>query len=76
MLDVDTDTKNFNWLAGEYHVIDEETTSDQLITSLTSSAFMLPFSLQLVYKLEDSQSEETKVFKCIFFSIFAFFILL
>lgn len=68
MLDVDTDTKNFNWLPGEYHVIAEETTSDQLITSLplTRSAFMLPFSPQLVHKLEDSQSDETKVFKCIF----------
>lgn len=75
MLDVDTDTKNFNWLTGEYHVIAEETTSDPLITSLTltRSAFMLPFSPQLVHKLEDSQSDEIKVFKCIFSQFFPFF---
>lgn len=35
---------------------------------------MLPFSLQLVHKLEDSQSDETKEFKCIFSQFLLFFL--
>lgn len=43
MLHVYTDTQILSGLTGEYHIIAEETTYDQLIASLTKNAFMLLF---------------------------------
>lgn len=74
MLDVDTDTEIFNWSTGEYQVIAEGTTSDQLITSLalTRSAFMLPFSPQLVHDWKTDSLMRIKYLN-VFFSIFCLF---